>query len=1028
MTWCRLSCLLALGLLLPGRGSGATFIVLNTNNTGVGSLRQAIIDANDAPGADLISFRIPGTKPYTIIPASPLPSVTEAVTIDGTTQTNFTGQPIIQLNGISAGPDVNGLLILGGNTVVRGLVINRFTLSGIRIEGNGMNVVEGNYLGTDVNGTNFAGNGEGGAYIFESPGNRIGGTTAAARNILSGGNLAGVFIEGAGSISNRVQGNYIGTGVSGTTRLGNTNGVVIADASNNLVGGTSAAERNVISANRQSGVFLLGAGATGNQVQGNYIGTDVTGAVALSNTAEGVEIFGGVANVIGGADAGARNIISANGGYGVFVTEGARSNVVAGNYIGTSVSGSANLGNRFSGVGIFGASSNVIGGTSASARNIISGNRESGVFIGGTNVVGNVVQGNFIGTTATGTAALSNLLDGVILTDFASNNIVGGTVPGAGNVISANLLSGVFLIDPGVRGNRVQGNLIGTDSSGGADLENGRMGVRVEASANTIGGSSPGAGNVISGNGENGIYLFSAATSNNVVQGNLIGTDVTGTTGLGNTRAGIGIENAPSNTIGGSISGARNVISGNRDMGIYLQGAGATRNVIQGNFIGTDVAGTNALANGTALPIVDIGGGIDISGAPANLIGGTQPGAGNLISGNIRDAIAIGDSGAVSNVIQGNSIGTKVDGVSPLGNEWHGIELRTTGGAMGTTIGGTAPGAGNRIAFAYLGGRDGVRLRTAGGSPSLQNNGILIRGNSFFGNSDGPASLGIDLGNDGVNANDSCDGDSGGNQLQNYPMLSSATAGTQTVIQGTLNGSASTTFLIQFYASPACDPSGYGEGQTFVGETTVTTAASCNGSFTATLANIVPAGSVITATATDPGNNTSEFSPCVTVTGPPTITSQPVSRTNHVGTTATFRVAATGTPPLSYQWQRNSTNLINGGNVSGVTTTNLTLTNVGAGSAGNYRVVVANAGGSVTSLVATLTILPPPAMDIQRSGSSIALSWPATAGEFAAQQTTNLAPPIVWRPVTNSPALAGGRYTLNITPGSGNVFYRLIFP
>src|SRR5262245_40790395 len=349
----RLYCVLAVLLLFPGRGPGATFTVLNTNNTGIGSLRQAIIDANDTFGPDAISFRIPGTKPYTIIPASPLPAVTEAVTIDGTTQTNFTGQPIIQLNGVSAGLDVNGLLILGGNSVVRGLVINRFTLSGIRIEGNGMNVVEGNYLGTDVNGTNFAGNGEGGVYIFESPDNRVGGTTAAARNILSGGNLAGVFIEGASSISNRVQGNYIGTDVSGTRRLGNTNnGVVIASARGNVVGGTTAAERNIISANLQSGVYLLDSPATGNWVQGNYIGTDVTGAVALSNIIDGVTLHGATGNIIGGTNAGARNIISGNGERGVLLIAAASANLIAGNYIGTTASGSGSLGNRFSGVGI----------------------------------------------------------------------------------------------------------------------------------------------------------------------------------------------------------------------------------------------------------------------------------------------------------------------------------------------------------------------------------------------------------------------------------------------------------------------------------------------------------------------------------------------------------------------------------------------------------------------------------------------------------------------------------------------------
>src|SRR5207244_9028751 len=162
-----------------------------------------------------------GTKPYTITPASPLPSITDAVTIDGTTQTNYSGQPIIQLNGASAGPNANGLLILGGNSLVRGLVINRFQRSGIRIEGLGTNTIEGNYLGTDVYGTNYAPNGVGGVYIYESAGNLIGGTNAGARNILSGSNVAGIFIENHSATGNKVQGNYIGTEVTGAKRLGN---------------------------------------------------------------------------------------------------------------------------------------------------------------------------------------------------------------------------------------------------------------------------------------------------------------------------------------------------------------------------------------------------------------------------------------------------------------------------------------------------------------------------------------------------------------------------------------------------------------------------------------------------------------------------------------------------------------------------------------------------------------------------------------------------------------------------------------
>jgi titin len=574
-----------------------------------------------------------------------------------------------------------------------------------------------------------------------------------------------------------------------------------------------------------------------------------------------------------------------------------------------------------------------------------------------------------------------------------------------------------------VRGNEIQGNLIGTDVSGHSALGNTDSGVLLESSANIIGGTFAAARNVISGNNENGIYIYSSIASNNVIQGNFIGTDVSGTSALGNGGSGIGITEAPGNRIGGTVSGAGNLISANKDIGIYLQAAGASGNVVQGNFIGTDVTGVTALGNGLELPVVDIGGGIDIAGSPSNVIGGKDPGAGNLISGNKRDGIAIGDAGSTGNIIQGNFIGTQIDGVSPLANEWHGVELRISGGTGRTVIGGTESGAGNRFAFAANTGYDGVRIRTATG-----NTGNLVRGNAFFGNGS-PTGLGIDLGTEGPTANDSCDRDSGANLLQNYPLLVSASAGTQLAVQGSLDGARSTTFLLQFYASPACDGAGYGEGQTYLGDAMVTTDGNCNGNFTATLPNVVPGGSVITATTTDPATgNTSEFSPCVTVAAALTITRQPTSRTNTAGTAAMFSVAATGPGPLSYQWRKNGANLANGNNVSGATTTNLTLGTVGQSDVANYSVVVSGTSGSVTSSIVTLTVIPPPAVTIAKSGTSITLSWPAASQGFVAQQTPSLTPPISWAPVTNSPSLVGDRYILTINPGSGNVFYRITFP
>src|SRR5207253_8693264 len=219
-------------------------------------------------------------------------------------------------------------------------------------------------------------------------------------------------------------------------------------------------------------------------------------------------------------------------------------------------------------------------------------------------------------------------------------------------------------------------------------------------------------------------------------------------------------------------------------------------------------------------------------------------------------------------------------------------------------------------------------------------------------------------------------------------------------------------------------------GQTYLGDGTVTTDASCNGSFTVTVPTVVPGGWVITATATDPASNTSEFSPCVTVTAVgalPSITVPPVSRTNTVGTTATFSVGAAGALPLNYQWQKNGAILSNGGNVSGATSTNLTVAAVSQSDVANYSVVVSNTAGSVTSPIATLTVIPPPSISIARSGNAITLSWPAASQGFALQQTASVTPPVSWAAVSDTPNLVGGQYTVTITPGSASIFYRLTF-
>ncbi|HYY41176.1 MAG TPA: hypothetical protein VE775_00505, partial [Pyrinomonadaceae bacterium] len=232
--------------------------VTNTNDDGPGSLRQAILIANGNPGADTIRFSI-GSGAKTITPLSPLPPITGPVTIDGTTQPGYAGTPLIEINGQLAGPQTAGLKLLGGNSRVRALVINRFSVAGIVLTAGGGNFVDGNYIGTDLSGLNprpAAPNGaieSQGILIDSSLNNTIGGTTVAARNVISGNRDVGVLIERSGRVTptgNLVQGNYIGLSANGGTAFGNgVNGVVFLTGSNNIIGGTTAGARNIISGN-----------------------------------------------------------------------------------------------------------------------------------------------------------------------------------------------------------------------------------------------------------------------------------------------------------------------------------------------------------------------------------------------------------------------------------------------------------------------------------------------------------------------------------------------------------------------------------------------------------------------------------------------------------------------------------------------------------------------------------------------------------------------------------------------------------
>jgi hypothetical protein len=623
--------------------------------------------------------------------------------------------------------------LIGGTTAAARNVIGsngnatRGEGDGVFLSGAGAtgNTVEGDFIGTDIHGTGSLSNTQQGVSIDSASNNIIGAVDALNPdgsvktlygNLISANAHAGVFVfsgdtDGSGNVivasGNRIEGNFIGTDVTGTRGLGNSlSGVEIQSSGHNTVGGTSPGVGNLISANG-GGIFIYGgANATGNVVQGNTIGTDVSGTKRLENLTNGVEIDASPVNLIGGTDPGAGNLISANGGGGVLIRSGGSSNVIQGNLIGTDRSGSQDLGNLLDGVQIFDGSNNLIGGPTASARNVISANEREGVEIDNADSTGNVVQGNYIGTDKTGTQLLGNFRHGVIIGSAPSNTIGGLTaVPGTGpgNLISGNDISGVDIDGQTASGNLVEGNAIGLSARGTLRLGNASDGVTISgAPGNTIGGTSAAARNVISGNVAAGVRIVGSGSTGNKVQGNYVGLDPTGRVDVRNIGDGVVINfSATNNTIGGPrATGAGNVISGNTGNGVHVSD-GATRNSIEGNLIGTDATGAVAIGNAAN--------GVFLDGVPGNVVGGvnTVPssltagnGAGNVISGNSGNGVAL-NGGSIGDLIAGNLIGTNVFGVTAIGNAQSGLFFDH---ASNDTVGGMAPGAANVISGNHLSG------------------------------------------------------------------------------------------------------------------------------------------------------------------------------------------------------------------------------------------------------------------------------------------------------------------------------------
>jgi titin len=614
----------------------------------------------------------------------------------------FDGQTVVRnlANGVLLTGQAQGVTI-GGVTTGLGNLISSNGSSGILISSSSGNLVEGNRIGTVASGLAAAGNNLTGVTINDgSTSNTVGGAIDGAGNVISG-NTDGVDLSNQGTTGNLILGNLIGLGLDGSTALGNlSHGVLInTGASNNTIGGASSGDRDIISANSQ-GIAILGPVTGDNLISGDYVGLNQAGTSAAGNVQLGLLINASSGNTVGGTASGSGNVISGNLGFGVQIYgPSASGNLVAGNLIGLDASGSkvlglsgATLGNGF-GVEVDGAPANTIGGGLAGSRNVISGNRQEGININGAASAGTVVSGNYIGLDVTGTVALGNFSDG-ILVDRAPGVVIGGTGPLARNVISANLGNGVDLSGVGTVGTQVLGNYIGLNAAGSAAIGNLMSGVAVaSAAASTIGGLLAGQGNVISGNVQDGINFSGDPSAGGLVVGNLIGIDATGQNAAGNGGDGVLVDGTPFVTIGGTVSGSTNVIAANLGNGVNLQGQGASDNVVLGNLIGTNLGGSKALGNGT---------GVLVNNAPFNQVGSPAPFGGNLISGNYNDGVHVEGPGSIGVAIQANRVGTNLLGLAAIPNQ-IGVLLDSS---ADDTVGGFQLGDGNLISGNLTAGVD----------------------------------------------------------------------------------------------------------------------------------------------------------------------------------------------------------------------------------------------------------------------------------------------------------------------------------
>lgn len=776
-----------------------TLVVTNTDDSGAGSLRQAIVDANlqaiDGSPYEIL-FNIPGDEVATITPSTVLPVITQQIVIDGYSQpgsrantsvlgTNavlkveLDGKLLSNAAGLAIGLDVEG-----NNSLVRGMVVNDFAFSGIFISNAAQVQISGNFLGVDPTGqvakANYLG-----IYEYVHTYDTTIGTNSdgiddlAERNLVSGNSYAGIFSASWGNVGDNahliIAGNLVGTSASGNAALPNYLGIVVNTADGARIGGTADGAGNLVSGNLNDGIYLWVA-TSNTVIEGNLVGTTADGLHGLGNGGIGISDnqspFGGTR--IGGTNPAARNIVSGNQGGGILLE--ANNGLLQGNYIGTDITGTAAIGNGNWGVNAYYYSS-TIGGTEEGAGNLISGNLGTGIAM--TLTSNTVIQGNKIGTDVTGELALGNGGYGGIFAFFGGNNLIGGSTPTARNLISGNIGNPIFL--DASSNNTIEGNWIGVDGTG----------------TQLLAYAPPYDASFFDG------VRIDFGSDHNLIKSNLVGGH----------RFDIAIDGSSFTTLQGNTIG----------VSLSNQSLGSNAGIVLGNNSSNTLIGTD-------------GDGINDSDE------------GNVIAGIVGTAILIYSD---SNVVAGNRIGITADGtLVPEPDAWS-IAIPY---GFNNRIGGTRPGEGNLIAYYGLAGT------FSGFNPAVGvfgGTGNTVRGNEYLAER-GAAPNGFYWWF--RNPNDPGDTDTGANNLQNFPGILSETTGSSTRAVGSLQSQPLTTYTLDFYASSPIGTDGKGRHLRYLGSSSVTTDEHGNAPFDITLDVATSADETVMATATDPDGNTSEFS------------------------------------------------------------------------------------------------------------------------------------------------------------------------